>query len=87
MEMQIANMRGGIRDVKALAATKRATAENHPELDQLITGWPEAPDDVIAAALTGDRHSLANYRPRASLRDAPADPPPDWLTNRKAANQ
>jgi hypothetical protein len=38
----------------------------NPDLDRYLTEYPDAPASAIAAWLTGEKHSMANYERRAS---------------------
>jgi len=51
-----------IRNPRAFKNDRYKDALANPELERLEREYPDAPADILAAALTGDKHSLAYHR-------------------------
>jgi hypothetical protein len=61
----------GIRSVSHFTASKIQEALDNPRLASLLELFPKAPDDVLAAALLGETHSLGNYVETDPLPERP----------------
>lgn len=65
LAVRLARLKGiTIADDSAYASKARKRISTDPELVRIADLFPTAPDDVIAAALHGEKHSLGGY-PRA----------------------
>lgn len=71
MALRVARLKGiPVKLDDAYAGKAQRRIERDPELARIADLFPTAPDDVIAAALHGEKHSLNNY-PRADEIDEP----------------
>lgn len=60
-QVEQAKQRQPIRNEPAYRKKLTDTARRHPQLEQLAAMFPTAPPETIAAAMHGEKHSLAYY--------------------------
>lgn len=60
-QVEQAKQRQPIRNETAYRKKLTETARQHPQLQQLAAMFPTAPPETIAAAMHGEKHSLAYY--------------------------
>jgi hypothetical protein len=76
MAVSAAKRKGPVTSEAGYADKARTRALADPELVRLLDLFPTAPADVIAAALHGEKHSLANWPRSDELPTTPTEESP-----------